>query len=135
MMDDSLSDTIRTETSLLMPVPVPQSDQALIAELKRRGFKVYPEKRVRIYSSQHMIDRRAIYQLRSMDSLDHLRQSVDRRSAHAVGQKLMEEGALVRSREDALHQPGMEGEIRRMQVCVVLPNDWDFEAEMWGMRS
>lgn len=129
MMDDSLTDVAFPVTKTAIP-----NDKALIDELKRRGYKVYPEKRVRIYGAQHMIDRRAIYQLGSMHSLDQLRENVDRRSAHEVGQKLMEEGALVRSHEDALHRPGMVGEIRRAQVCVVLPNDWDFESEMWGVR-
>jgi hypothetical protein len=54
MIDDNLADTQRSET---MPDAVQQmhapaldrmSNETLILELKRRGYKVYPEKRVRI---------------------------------------------------------------------------------------
>jgi hypothetical protein len=73
MNDDSLPDVSVSMDQRVLPA----TDAIMIAELKRRGYKVYPEKRVRIYASQQMIDRRAIYQLGSMHSLDHLRQSVD----------------------------------------------------------
>lgn len=128
MMDDSLSDTVRTETSLPMPAPFPQTDQALIAELKRRGYKVYPEKRVRIYSAQNIIAMRAVL---NMDDrrLAALRGHVQERMAVDVGRMLRDERVIVHSREVK------DGdEIHRGQVCVVLPNGWDFEAEMWGMR-
>jgi hypothetical protein len=135
MKDDSLSDTqpakLTYETYQGNPVPV--TDKWLIAEIKKRGYKVYPEKRVRIYASQEFVSRREVEMLRSSQGfMDH----TEHRLAIGMGTALRQAGALVLSRED--RRPGMDygiedGTIFRAQVCVVLPNDWDFEGEMWGI--
>jgi hypothetical protein len=123
MIDDGMPDTMSRM------VPLPQTDQALIGELKRRGFKVYPDKRVRIYGAETMINYselgRAVTIGRRNDVLAH----THRRMAMDVGIAIFEAKAIVSSSQD-----NDFGKVFRAQVCVVLPNDWDFEAEMWGMR-
>jgi hypothetical protein len=131
MNDDSQSDVAPARIVLDMaagaihPLSL-QSDQELSAELKRRGYKVYPEKRVRIYAAQEMVSRRDLSRLRHIQGITD---STNHYLAMRIGKELAGSGALVKSKEDRTEET-----IYRAQVCVVLPNDWDFEAEMWGIR-
>lgn len=122
MMDDSLPDTTLGQ---LRPI-TERLDQELIAELKRRGYKVYPEKRVRIYGVETMVSyREEAMRVAHPKIMEH----INERQGRDVGMAIFNAGAVVRSREN-----NNFGTIHRSQVAVILPNDWDFESEMWGIR-
>lgn len=123
MMDDSLPDTLPRF------VPLPQTDNDLIAELKRRGFKVYPEKRVRIYSSASTIGYHELARMYDNGRRNDIIQHTMKRMAMDVGVGIFEAKACIQSTRD-----GTYGKEFRADVAVILPNDWDFESEMWGIR-
>ena len=109
---------------------LPPTDRELIAELRSRGYKVFPEQRFRIYASATTISYLELGRMHDADERKQMLYRIHRRMAADVGIALFEAGACVRTGTD-----GPMGKEFRAQVGVVLPNDFDFEAEMWGVRS
>lgn len=105
------------------------SDDEMIRALRRRGYGVYPERRIRVVSAQQTISRREVLSI-PHESLSEYRRRVDETVARMIGQRLFDDGAAVRYRTDT-----EIGEERRASVMIVLPNTWDFENEMWGVRK
>jgi hypothetical protein len=104
------------------------TDQEMIEALRAKGYRVIEDKRVRIVSAQGFIDRKEMLRL-PPDTLETHRRYVDESAARMIGHRLFEDGFVVRSRVDI-----SLGEERRVQTMVVLPNTWDLDREMWGIR-
>jgi hypothetical protein len=134
MIDDSLPDAINMiDGNPAIAVALERlvlPDHSLIAILKKRGFKVYPEKRVRIYSAAQMIGYQELCQLDTIGKRFEMIERTHRRMAMDIGVGIFEANACVRSaRDDARH-----GKEFRSDVAVILPSGFDFESEMWGIR-
>lgn len=119
--------TIPAGATFTVKVNMPPTDRELIDELRKRGYRVFNNKRCRIYGAETAICYREIEQRRHMSEL---MERIQQRIGADIGVEIFRAGACVRSTQDELDR-----RIFRSSVMVVLPNDFDFEREMWEVRS
>lgn len=108
-------------------VPLPQTDKQLIEELRKRGYRVFKKERCRIYSAEMTVSYREVARING--AVD-LMESIQQRMGADIGVEIFRAGACVRSTQDDYHS-----RIFRASAMAVLPNDFDFEREMWETRS
>lgn len=96
----------------------------LIAEMRDRGYRVYPHQRVRVFASIGSVSRRD--QIRLGPGVNRLIEQVQRDAAMELGIGLWKSSAILKTVED--HEYGRE---YRGSVAIVLPRDFDYEREAW----
>ena len=108
----------------MRPLPHP-SDGELIAELRARGYRVYPHQRVRVFGAQESISRRNLFEA-PPSVIERLVERAKRDAAIGMGVELLRCGAIVQTTQDVA-----SGRMYRGSLAVVLPRDFDFERDTW----
>lgn len=105
------------------------STETLIAELKRRGYKVYPGKRVRKYEIHGMILLEKLAAM-SEEIRNGFQQMQWHKQAAELGRGLQTKKALLNLTVDD-PEGSPVGPTRRFTsaIMIVLPKSFDFEAE------